>query len=199
IDEEIETIDFDEFFDLIGITALTPKAARAYEIAEEFRRRGVYVIMGGPHASVLPREAQKFVDSVFVGEAQLLWDRFMKDFKQGNPRPLYDTKGVFADMKKSPVPRYDLLNIGCYRVVPIETTRGCPHDCEFCSSTRLWGRFYRSKSVRQVLTEVKEIKRVAPRKFLFFVDDNMFVKRNFSYDLLNALVPLKVRWFTQTD
>jgi radical SAM superfamily enzyme YgiQ (UPF0313 family) len=199
IDEEIETIDFDEHFDLIGITALTPKAARAYEIAEEFRRRGVFVIMGGPHASVLPGEAKKFVDSVFVGEAQNLWNRFMKDFNRGNPRPVYDTNGGYADMKKSPVPRYDLLNVNSYKVIPIETTRGCPHDCEFCSSTRLWGRRYRSKSIGQVLTEVEEIKRTAPRKFLFFVDDNMFVKRRFSCDLLKELVPQRVRWFTQSD
>lgn len=199
IDEEIETIDFDEHFDLVGITALTPKAARAYEIADEFRRRGVFVIMGGPHASVLPGEAKKYADSVFVGEAQNLWEEFINDFTRGNPRPIYDSSHRYADMKKSPVPRYDLLNVSCYKAIPIETTRGCPHDCEFCSSTRLWGRKYRRKSVSQVVREIEEIKQAAPRKFLFFVDDNMFVNRGFSYNLLEAAIPLRIRWFTQTD
>lgn len=199
IEDEIEAIDFDEHFDLVAVTALTPKATRSYEIVKEFRKRGIFVIMGGPHASVLPEEAMKYVDSVFVGEAQILWDEFIKDFTSGSPKPIYHANGEYANMEESPVPRYDLLNVDYYKVIPIETTRGCPHDCEFCSSTRLWGRRYRRKSVSQVLREIEEIKKVAPRKYLFFVDDNMFVSRKFSYNLLEAMASLNIRWFTQTD
>ena len=199
LDDRNEQINFDERFDLVALTALTPKASRAYAIAEEFRRRGAYVIMGGPHATALPEEASRHVDSVFAGEAQVLWDEFLADFKAGRPRSIYARPGVFADMSRSPVPRYDLINPDYYRVIPIETTRGCPHDCDFCASTSLWGRSFRRKPVAQVLEEIRTIKKVAPRKYLFFVDDNMFVTRKFAYELLEAMIPCKVRWFTQTD
>ena len=156
--------------------------------------------MGGPHASVLPQEALDHVDSVFIGEAQVTWQDFLNDFKSGRPKRVYDADGRYADMTRTPVPRYDLLKVDNYKNIPIETTRGCPHDCEFCSSTRLWGRKYRKKNVDQVIAEIDAIKAIAPGKYLFFVDDNMFVDRKFSYRLLKAMAPIKrLRWFTQTD
>ena len=200
IDEEIEPINFDEHFDLVAITALTPKASRAYEVADEFRKRGVYVVMGGPHASVMPEEASAHVDSVFVGEAQILWDKFMSDFKGGSTQKIYSSKGRLTDMHTVKTPRYDLLDANQYKIIPIETTRGCPHDCEFCSSTRLWGKTYRKKTIEQVMAEIDTIQQTTPGKYLFFVDDNMFVNRNYSYRLLECLKQKgKLRWFTQTD
>ncbi len=199
IDDHNDGIDFDEKYDLVALTALTPKASRAYEIADAFRARGAYVIMGGPHATAVPEDAARHVDSVFAGEAPVLWGEFMADRAAGKPKRIYERKGVFADLREAPMPRYDLLNPDYYRILPIETTRGCPHDCEFCASTSLWGRSYRQKPVARVLEEIRAIKRVAPRKYLFFVDDNMFVKRSYSRELLEAMIPLRVRWFTQTD
>jgi radical SAM superfamily enzyme YgiQ (UPF0313 family) len=199
IDERNDGIDFDAKYDLVALTALTPKAARAYAIAREFRRRGVYVVMGGPHATACADEAARHADSVFVGEAQVLWPEFWEDFLAGRARRIYERPGTYADMRISPLPRYDLLNPDHYRIIPIETTRGCPHDCDFCASTSLWGRTFRRKPVERVLEEIRAIKRVAPRKYLFFVDDNMFVHRRYSYELLQAMIPLHVRWFTQTD
>lgn len=194
-----EQINYDDHYDLIAITALTPKAGRAYEIADEFRRRGKYVIMGGPHASVMPEEATLHADTVIIGEAQISWDAFMEDFRHKRALPVYDGTGRYADMTASPIPRYDLLAMNNYRIIPVETTRGCPHDCEFCSSTRLWGRTYRRKDIPQILREIDAIKRLAENKFIFFVDDNMFVNREFSYELLAAIRKYKLRWFAQSD
>jgi radical SAM superfamily enzyme YgiQ (UPF0313 family) len=199
IDDAIEHIDYDEPFDIVGITALTPKAHRAYEIAQEFRARGVCVIMGGPHASVMVEETLQHVDVVFIGEAQNSWGAFIDDYLSDKVKRTYGTLNNLARMEDSPIPRYDLLNVENYRIIPIETTRGCPHDCEFCSSTRLWGNKYRKKSLKQVLDEIAVIKKVAPRKYLFFVDDNMFVDREYSSALLESIIPFNVRWFTQTD
>lgn len=199
VDDRNDGIDYEQKYDLVALTALTPKASRAYQIAAEFRRRGAHVIMGGPHATALPEEAAGHVDSVFVGEAQVLWPEFLEDFRAGRARSVYQKPGAFADMGRSPLPRYDLLRPDHYRIIPIETTRGCPHDCDFCASTSLWGRTFRRKPVEQVLEEIRAIKRIAPQTYLFFVDDNMFVNRRYSYELLEAMIPLRVRWFTQTD
>ncbi|RJQ65551.1 MAG: radical SAM protein [Desulfobacteraceae bacterium] len=199
LDDGKEHINYAGEYDLVAITALTPKASRAFEIADEFRKRGKYVVMGGPHASVLPEDAARHADSVFVGEAQFSWNDFIEDFMQGHPKPVYNGAGRYAAMTESPVPRYDLLNMENYKIIPVETTRGCPHDCEFCSSTKLWGRSYRRKNVAQVIREIEEVKRYANNKFLFFVDDNMFVQREFSYELLKAIRKYKLRWFAQSD
>jgi radical SAM superfamily enzyme YgiQ (UPF0313 family) len=198
VDEEVKDIPFDVDVDLVGITALTPKAERAYEIADRFRHRDIYTVMGGPHASVMPEEAGQRVDTVFVGESEETWPRFLQDLSAGRTGRRY-TAPKMIDLNLSPVPRYDLIDAKHYKVVPLETSRGCPHDCEFCSSTRLFGRHYRTKAIDRVLKEVEALKAHAPRKFVFFVDDNMFVNRKRSYTLLEALIPYRLRWFVQTD
>jgi radical SAM superfamily enzyme YgiQ (UPF0313 family) len=198
VDEEVTPVPFDADVDLVAITALTPKAERAYQIAEAFRARGIHTAMGGPHASVMPQEAQGRVDTVFVGEAEDTWPLFLEDLAAGRPARRY-TAPRLTDLTRSPAPRFDLIQAEHYKALPLETTRGCPHDCEFCSSTRLFGRRYRMKGVDQVLKEVETLKSHAPRKFLFFVDDNMFVNRKRSYELLEALIPYRIRWFVQTD
>jgi radical SAM superfamily enzyme YgiQ (UPF0313 family) len=203
MDEKFDEVDYAQKFDLIVLTALSSKAAHAYRMAAEFRKRGVYTVMGGPHASVMPDEARSFVDTVIIGEAENSWKEFLNDFKAGNPKPFYDGKKKMTDLKLSPIPRYDLLKNEAYRNIPIQTTRGCPHDCEFCSNSVLFGKTYRSKSIEQVLEEIKAIKKnpVLRHKFLFFVDDNMFANKKYSKSLLRAIIgeKMRLRWITQTD
>ncbi|MFH1782631.1 MAG: radical SAM protein [Candidatus Omnitrophota bacterium] len=199
IDENFDSIDFNEKFDLIGLTGMTQQALRAYEIADEFRKRGIRVVIGGIHATVLPEEAKEHVDSVIIGEGEELWPKFLDDFKRGNIKPFYKTSNL-TDLSKSPVPRYDLLNPKNYNVVWIQATRGCPHDCDFCAASKIYGFKFRHKKVGQVIEEIKAMLKIWGRGILVsFTDDNMFVDRKYSVELVEKLIPLKIRWFAQTD
>jgi radical SAM superfamily enzyme YgiQ (UPF0313 family) len=152
IDENIEAINFNESCDLVGITAITQQTNRAYEIADEFRKRGRYVVMGGIHATVLPEEAMEHVDTVFVGEGENTWPVFIRDFKNGSPKTIYkQTDFAPVNLQKSPIPRYDLIDRYTYPVVWLFASRGCPHDCEFCAASKIYGKKYKHKSSAQVI------------------------------------------------
>lgn len=198
IDENVEEIDFDKGYDLVALTGMTQQAVRAYEIAGEFRKRKTTVVMGGIHATVLPEEAKKHCDSVFVGEAENTWPRFIKDLERNKIEPFYISQGP-VDLTKSPIPRYDLLKPEKYHIIWLQTTRGCPFDCEFCTCTKIFGRKFRFKPIKQVIQEVKYIKSIAKENWIGFGDDNMFVNRKYSLEILKKIVPLKIRWMTQTD
>jgi len=132
VDEANEAIDYDERVDLVGLTAQTPVAPRAYQIASEFRRRGIPVVMGGVHASMLPEEAIQYVDSVVVGEGEISWPQVIEDFRRGELKPFYRTT-TRVNIKNLPVPRRDLLNGTHYFPLKLlETSRGCPLKCDFC-------------------------------------------------------------------
>jgi radical SAM superfamily enzyme YgiQ (UPF0313 family) len=204
IDEHFDTIDFDEAFDLVGITAMTHQATRAYEIAAAFRLRGVPVAMGGIHASVLPAEALQHVDTVFVGEAEEQWPLFLHDLEAGTPKSLYKADGLF-DLARSVTPRYNLVDFGqfaqagrYFKFLPIQATRGCPHNCSFCVVSEFYGKKPRKKPVTQVVEDIKSLLHLH-RSLFFFVDDNLFVDHVYARQLLKALIPLKIRYFVQTD
>jgi len=198
VDENHEAIDFSAACDLVGLTAMTQQADRAYEIAAEFRARGTRVVMGGIHATVLPEEARRHVDSVVVGEAERLWPRLLEDVRRGKLAPVY-SGGPPVDLRDTPLPRYDLLRGKRYQAVWLQTTRGCPRDCEFCAASRVFGTAYRHKDEDQVLEEVALVRRTLEGAQIGFGDDNMFVNQAASRKLLEKLIPLKIRWYTQTD
>lgn len=205
IDEHFEKINFDEDFDLIGITAMTQQANRAYEIADEFKRRNVTVAMGGIHSSVLPEEALKHVDTVFVGEAEELWQIYLEDLKSGRERKLYKNNG-FYDLKKSLTPRYELINYDNYnqlnthfKFIPVQATRGCPHDCSFCVTTKFYGKKIRKKEIGQIVKDIQHLNKYSPNSLLLFVDDNFFVDRQFAKSVLRELIPLKIKYIAQSD
>lgn len=199
IDENFDQINFNEGYNLVGITGMTQQATRAYEIADNFRERGIKVVMGGIHATVMPEEARQHADSVIVGEAEKLWPEFLKDFINNNSKPFYRASHL-ADLTMSPMPRYDLLARENYSVVWVQATRGCPIDCEFCAASKVYGLKFRHKKVEQVIDEVNYIIKLWGRKILIsFADDNMFVDKKYSVQLVERLIPLKIRWFAQTD
>ena len=152
--------------DLVGITAFTASANRAYEIAAAYREQGVPVVMGGIHASMCTGEALQFVDAVVVGEAETAWPRVVADVEAGQLQRVY--RGERRDLGGLPHPRRDLFHPG-YMFASVQTSRGCPMDCEFCSVTAFNGRRYRRRPPEEVLDELETI----PQKMLFFVDDNI--------------------------
>ncbi|HBA85114.1 MAG TPA: B12-binding domain-containing radical SAM protein [Verrucomicrobia bacterium] len=198
--EYIEDIDFDEEVDLVGVTAQTCEAPRAYQIAQEFRKRGRKTVLGGNHAFVRPQEALKHFDSVVVGEADDIWPEVVNDAKAGQLKPLY-TPEAKPSLDKLVIPRFDLLDYNQYMIppfartplLPFQTTRGCPHGCDFCSVTQFWGQKLRTKPAALV---VRELEALQPSR-AFFVDDNITADPQHAMELFRELKPLRLRWASQ--
>jgi radical SAM superfamily enzyme YgiQ (UPF0313 family) len=151
---------------LVGLTAFTAAATRAYEIASLCRQRGIPTVLGGIHGSMLPEEALQYVDAVVVGEAEGAWPKVVADFEAGKMQRIY--RGDLQNLRGMPKPRRDLFH-PTYAFGTIQTSRGCPMDCDFCSVSAFNGRRYRHRPVEEVLDELETI----PHKRLFIVDDNI--------------------------
>ncbi len=193
-DECVSPIDFDKEADLVGITSLTTTAPRAYEIAHAFRERGVRVVMGGIHVSTLPDEALQHCDSVVIGEAEGLWEQVIQDFRRGRLKRRYRNE-TFVDLRGLPPPRRDLLNPADYVTInTVQTARGCPYNCNFCSVKLFNGGRFRFRPVEDVIAEIESLH----SRNVFFVDDTILTLRERTRELLNALTPLKVRWGSQS-
>ncbi|MDD5659482.1 MAG: radical SAM protein [Actinomycetota bacterium] len=197
-DENVEPINFEETIDLVGITGMTCVIPRSYEIADEYRKRGVPVVMGGIHVSMLPEEAIQHCDSVVIGEAEEIWEQVIKDAQKKRVQKYYKAQR-FPDLNNSPIPRWGLLKNDRYCYFTIQTSRGCPYDCEFCTVKVFNGRQYRNKTVDRVIKEIKEIQAIDNKKNLFFVDDNILANTNFSQNLMKALTSLKIKWWSQAS
>lgn len=198
IDEYFEEINFNEPANLVGISFMTSQAPRAYQIGDEFRKRGKKVVMGGIHASALPEEALAHADAVVVGEAEGIWPKVLEDFKNGKMNGIYKFY-QFPTLTGLPLPRYDLLKKDRYRLFkinfPIQAGRGCPFKCDFCSVSRFFGNQYRWRPVEEVTEEIKQ----TSQKKIFFVDDNIIGHRVYARELFKALIPLKLRWVGQAS
>lgn len=182
--------------DLVGITAFTSQADRAYTIATEFRQRGAPVVIGGIHATMCSAEAAQWVDSVVMGEAESVWQEVLDDTVKGRLRPLYN--GTHINLDAMPMARHDLLSTG-YRFGSIQTTRGCPLDCGFCSVSAFNGRKYRRRPIADVIREFQSIR----EDLVLIVDDNFIgtSKKHISQtkDLLRAIIDSNIRkkWVAQ--
>jgi radical SAM superfamily enzyme YgiQ (UPF0313 family) len=198
IDENLHRIDFDRNYDLVAVTCCTQQATRAYQVSEIFRRKKVKTVLGGIHPTVCSGEASENADAIVVGESEDLWPTLLRDLEAGELKRVYKQTGL-VDLKKAPLPRYDLIKYLNYKMYWIQTTRGCPHDCNFCVASNIFGRKFRLKSVEQVVEEIKLIKSVSLNPRISFADDNMFVNKNYSKSLLEKIIPLNIRWFAQTD
>ncbi len=188
-DERLEPIDFAEETDLVAMSAMTYQASRAYAVADVFRARDIRVILGGPHPSVVPQEASAHADAVVVGEAEGILPELLDDLKHGRPKPFYRCKEKVEMSNLSP-PRRDLLRGKGYLPVDmIQAARGCPVNCEFCSVTATFGRAYRIRPLPEIMREIEEL-----GPYLFFVDDNLLLKKSFTVKLLEAVLPLQKKW-----
>lgn len=167
IDENTERLLFEDA-DLVGITTHTSNAPRAYEVSEYYKKKNIRTVMGGTHASMLPDEAIQFVDSVVIGEAESVWPQVLHDFENKKLKKFY--QGLRISPEEFVRHRGDLFKSNKYHIkVYIESARGCPMDCEFCSVTTLYGRSYRQRSVEDVLNELE----ATDGKNVLFVDDNI--------------------------
>jgi radical SAM superfamily enzyme YgiQ (UPF0313 family) len=187
-------------YDLVAVTSLSAQIHEAYAVADHYRENGVPVIMGGLHVTSRPDEALEHCTSVVVGEGEASWPSVLDDFERGCLRPRYvqSPHGRY-DLREAPVPRFDLLDPEKYNRITVQTSRGCPHKCEFCASSILLTPGYKVKPVEKVMAEIDAIKSIWPRPFIEFADDNSFVQREHYKRLLRALARQGVRWFTEAD
>jgi len=184
-DENVEPIDFDTDADVVGVTGYVIHKQRIFDILAEFRRRGRFIVAGGPFASLCPEELRDKVDVLFVDEAEYTWPQFLADYAAGNWQAEY-RQVEKPSMHDSPLPRFDLLKVETYRTITIQFARGCPFNCEFCDIIVMYGRRPRTKTVEQVMAEVREIHRLGIRN-VFVVDDNFIGNKKEAKALLQAL------------
>jgi radical SAM superfamily enzyme YgiQ (UPF0313 family) len=186
--------------DLVALSALTAQAFESYAVAKLLRQRGVVVAMGGLHATVCPDEAAEHVDYVFVGECERSWPAFLRELPKRPSRQIWRAAEFEAvDFQNAPLPRYDLLKNGNWNRFPVQTTRGCPWRCDFCASSIMLQQPYRKRPVEQVIRDIRAIKQFRRRPFIEFADDNTFVDHRWGRNLCQALIPERVKWFTETD
>lgn len=198
VDEYVELLDLNASADLVGITSYSANATRAYEISARFRQRGIPVVMGGIHVSMCPDEAQQYCDCVVIGEAESVWPAVIRDFDNGCLAKRYT--GERLPMVNWPVPRRDLFS-DKYEMAVIQTSRGCPFGCEFCSVTAFNGREYRQRPVAEILDELEAI----PQGLVYFVDDNILGfghgAEERAVQLFKGMIDRKIKkiWATQTS
>ena len=194
VDEMVHPVDVDTPADLVAITTRTLSSYRAYDLAREFRKRGRKVIFGGPHVYFFAQEAQAHCDSVGIGEAEVLWPMMLADAEAGRLKPLYHAPQI-KDLSHFPMPRYDLMDLrpyGLMKTFAVQATRGCPLACEFCSERLYLGGGFRVRPVQDVVEELKQI----PSHNIFFAESNFGIKRKHAMELMEAIIPLKLRWST---
>lgn len=193
--------------DLVGLSAMTTQAPRAYALADEYRRLGVPVVIGGIHASVLPDEALQHADSVCRGDAEATLPHLIADFEAAAARgreprsglkPIYDWAAY--PPAEIATPRKDLLDPRNYLVAnPIQTTRGCPHDCHFCTTPAVFGRKFRQRRIADIVEEIRAARERYRAWCYIFADDNFGGKHGWALELCEALRPLKIAWASQCD
>jgi len=194
LDENVEAVDTNADVDWVAITCMTASAPRAYRIADAFRQRNIPVVMGGIHPTVLPNEAAAHADAVVVGEAELIWREVLDDLAGDRLKPRYQCAD-YPDLAGLPSPRRDLLRGERYLTINVvQTARGCPNACSFCTVSAVFGRRYRFRPVAEVTEEVRSL-----GGWVGFVDDNITGHPRRAKELFEALIPLRIRWIGQAD
>jgi radical SAM superfamily enzyme YgiQ (UPF0313 family) len=190
-DEGIEDIDLLMAPDLLGMTVITGSAPRAYELADHFRVRGVPVVLGGPHVTLMPEEAALHADAIVTGYAEQTWPQLLRDFDAGTMQDRYDQNEDFT-LKSQPFPRRDLIKRFAYSTVhTFEATRACIHNCDFCVVPSAWGTKPYQKPVEEVITDIRQM---GSRRAIF-LDLNLIADLDYAYALFEALIPLGIKWF----
>ena len=194
IDDRFEAVPYDEPWDLVAVSAITFTARRAYEIADQFRKRNRRVVLGGFHPSFCPEESLEHADAVAIGEAEAVWPQILEDLRQGKLQGKYQADIMPAEIRSLP----DRSILQGRRYLPlsiVEFSRGCPHDCEFCAARVFYKHRVRYRTIEDVLDDIRS----SGRNLIFFADDNLFADRGRAKALLRALVPLNVRWACQAS
>jgi radical SAM superfamily enzyme YgiQ (UPF0313 family) len=194
-DDRMESIPYDDATDLAAITVETYTARRSYEIADEYRKRGVPVILGGMHVTLLPDECAEHADSIFLGDAETLWSQVIRDLRNGRLRKRYEGPPGVGQIG-GVLPRREIFKgKGYLPMALMQYSRGCRFACSFCAVSQYFEKKHYIRRIDEVLHEIEE----QDRKFIFFVDDNIASDRQALKELCRELIPLKVRWFSQAS
>ncbi len=191
VDERIEPIDFEGGYDLIGISAMTYQAPRAYTIADEFMRREKTVVLGGWHPSAMPEEAQQHASAVVVGEGEALWPQILKDKESGTLKKVY-RQDTPIDFSSIPFTRRRQMTKGFSLAMPIEATRGCPQGCNFCAISNASGyRTFHTKPVEKVIQEIRSI----PQRYLLFNDASLTINTEYTKRLFRHMKEIHKKFY----
>lgn len=198
VSETAEAIPFNERWDLVGLTGMGSGIARAWQISDEFRARGVRTVIGGIAASLCdPEWSLAHADSLVIGEAEEIWPEVLRDAQRGELQRVYRMSEP-PDIATLPLPRYDMMKSRVYgRWTPVQATRGCPFTCSFCSITSYFNQRYRKRPVDQVIRDVRVAKRIRGSNCITFIDDNIGVDWDYCRELWTALIPEKIVWMSQ--
>ena len=189
-----------EPFDLVGISSFTAQIDEAYALADRYRAAGVPVVLGGLHVSLMPDEAAAHADAIVLNGAEGVWPHVVEDARRGQLQPrYYGLRTKVFDDEHYVMPRFDLLAGRSYNRVTVQTSRGCPLNCEFCAASIRITSSYQQKSVARSICEIRAALAARREPFLELADDNTFVNKKWGRAFLRAIAPLGVRWFTETD
>jgi radical SAM superfamily enzyme YgiQ (UPF0313 family) len=196
VDEQISPIGYNHKVNLVAISVNTSVANRAYEIADNFRKKGIKVVFGGLHPSLMPEESLKHANSIIIGDADGMWQQLLKDFKSNKLKKKY-VNSQNRDLKHLPVPKWEIFRgMGYVTTNFVETSRGCQHNCKFCSTSPFYHHKHRTRPIGDVIRDIKKVKSF-PKKFIFFVDDNIIGDKEHAKKLFRALIPLNIYWISQ--
>lgn len=185
--------------ELVAISTLTAQAFVAYAVAAQLRAAGITVVIGGLHASVCPEEALSHADIVVVGEGEQVWPAILAAPPERRTGIWRASDFPPVNVALLPVPRYDLLELDRYQRFPVQTSRGCPWRCDFCASGVMLQQKYRRREISGIVRDIEYIQTLRRRPFIEFADDNTFVDKAWGRKLCEALKPLRIKWFTETD
>lgn len=196
-DDNIENVLAVGDEDLVAISVMTPLARRAYEIADFFRNRGKKVVLGGVHTTFCAEEAAEHADALVIGEGERSWPLLLEDFQKGVMKKRYSAPELIAPEQIPPARRSILEKKGYFFTNLIQTTRGCPFDCEFCSVTSLYGGSYRVRPLEQVESELRGLAK--PGSFVFIVDDNIIGRPRYTAELCDTISPFRFKWLSHAS
>lgn len=192
IDEYNQEIQYNRQFDLVALTVNTPNANHCYDISRIFRERGVRVVMGGPHATLLPEEVRNYCDYIIIGEAEDIWPQFLEDFYNGNPQHEYISKKV-PTLENIPIPLRNLIKKRYFTKGAVFATRGCPYNCSYCNLKQIYHNCFRKRPIDEVTDDIKTIH----NKYFVFWDDNLFADKVYAKELFSNIEKLNKKWAAQ--
>lgn len=190
-DENVTNIDFDVDCDLVAITGGTLHSKRIHELCSEFKKRGRQVALGGTYASIEHDRCHELADYHFIGEAEYTWPLFLRQWSTGETQKTYKQEN-YINMENSPAPDWSLINVNNYVNINIQTSRGCPNQCDFCDVIQYVGRRYRTKSIKQIIQELQNAHDIGART-VFFSDDNFLGNKRFTEELLTKIIEWNVK------
>lgn len=191
IDEGIQVIPANLDADLVAMTVITGTSRRAYELSEIFRKRNIPVVLGGPHVTLVPDEAQQYADTICIGYAEESWPQLLRDFKNGCMQKIYRQHSGMV-LGRTAFPKRELMDKRKFLTQAVfEATRSCMHDCEFCVAPAAWGRKQYQRPIDWV---IEDIKRVGQKKIIF-IDLNIISDKKYAKELFRQLIPLNIQWF----